>query len=169
MGALLFIAPLWLMAATGSYQLKAGDVISILVYGEEDLSFDKLLVGESGYISYPFVGEIKLSGLTLADLEARLIAGLKPDYLIDPKISVSIVEYRPFYISGEVKDPGSFPYQPGITLHQAVSVAGGFTERASKSKIYVVHDDDPSRERQRVDLHYEVKPGDTISVEQSFF
>ncbi len=152
-----------------AYALGSGDVVRIHVYGEPDLSFESLLVGESGKVAYPFLGEITVMGLTLAGLERALMDGLKPDYLIDPKISVSIVEYRPFFISGQVKQPGSYPYQPGLKLRQAVSLAQGFTERASQSKIYVVHDNDAAAKRSRVDLGYEVRPGDTITVEESFF
>ena len=155
--------------AAAPYRLGAGDVIRIHVYGEEDLSFEQMLVGDSGKIAYPFLGEINLKGLTLAELETALITGLKPDYLIDPKITVSIVEYRPFFISGEVKKPGGYPFQPGITVNQAVAVANGFTERASRSRIFITHDDDTSQELIRVDLNHEVRPGDTITVEQSFF
>lgn len=175
----LFLQPLLLVTflilfsgsvyATAAYQLGAGDVIRIHVYGEEDLSFDRMLVGDSGIIAYPFLGDINLKGLTLAELESALKRGLQPDYLIEPRITVSIVEYRPFFISGEVKKPGGYPFQPGITVNQAVAVANGFTERASKSKIYIVHDDNPSGQPIKVGLNHEVRPGDTITVEQSFF
>lgn len=151
------------------YTLGAGDVVRIHVYDEPDLTFDKLLIGDSGVISFPFLGEITVKGLSLADLEGKLMAGLKPDYLLDPKISLSIVEYRPFYISGEVKNPGSYPFQPGLKLRQAVSLAKGFSERAAESKIYVVHDNDPAANREKVDLSYRVRPGDTITVEASLF
>lgn len=156
-------------AESSDYTLGAGDVIQINVFGESDLSFESMLVGESGKISYPFLGEIIVKGVTLKGLENKLMAGLKPDYLIDPKISVSIVTYRPFYISGEVKKPGSYAYQPGLKLRQAVSLAEGYTERASREKIYVVHDNDPNAERRKVDPGYNVRPGDTITIEESFF
>ncbi|KJS08381.1 MAG: hypothetical protein VR73_05870 [Gammaproteobacteria bacterium BRH_c0] len=149
--------------------MGAGDIIRIHVFGEPDLTFDSVLVGESGKISYPFLGELTIKGLSLSGLEGVLMAGLKPDYLIDPKISVSIVEYRPFFINGQVNNPGSYPYQPGLRLRQAISLAAGLTERASQSKIYVVHDNDPSAKRRRVDLNYNVRPGDTITIEESFF
>jgi polysaccharide export outer membrane protein len=167
--AVLFFSSLLVIADSEGYSLGAGDVIRINVYGEPDLSFDSMLVGESGKISYPFLGEIIVKGITLSQLENKLLSGLKPDFLIDPKISVSIVEYRPFYISGEVTTPGSYPYKPGLKLRQAVSMAQGFTERASQTKIYVVHDTDPSAKRHKADLSYNVRPGDTITVEESFF
>ncbi|GIX30248.1 MAG: hypothetical protein KatS3mg124_0720 [Porticoccaceae bacterium] len=153
----------------GAYRLGPGDVIQISVYGEPDLSFERILIGESGTFPYPFLGEVEAAGLTLAELKERLYRGLVPDYLIDPKITVAIVEYRPFFVNGEVKNPGSHPWQPGLKLRQAISLAGGFTERASRSKIYVVHADDPDHRRIRVDLDYRVRPGDTITVEQSLF
>jgi len=156
-------------ADDSDYALAAGDVIRVHVYDEPDLSFDRILIGESGKFSYPFLGDIRVNGLSLSELENTLIKGLKPDYLLDPKLSVSMVEYRPFFVSGEVKSPGSHSYQPGIKLRQAVSLAGGFTERASQSKIYVVHENDPDHRRIRVNLNYRVLPGDTITVEQSLF
>ena len=168
---LLFWAALSLpaLAQEELYRLGPGDVIAIHVYGEQDLSFQRVLIGETGQISYPFLGVVDASNATLEEVEQRLIAGLKPDYLMDPKIVVSIVEYRPFYVSGEVKKPGSFPFQPGLTLLKAVSVAGGFTERASQSKIYVISQSDGSGTPRRVELDYLVRPGDTITVEESFF
>ncbi len=173
----LALAPLAIQAQSNdesvsvgeAYTLGAGDVVRIHVFGEPDLTFDAILIGESGKISYPFLGELTVMGQTLAGFEQQLLAGLKPDYLIDPTISVSIVEYRPFFISGEVKSPGSYPYQPGLRLRQAVSLAQGFSERASQSRIFVVHDNDPEARRHRVDLGYQVRPGDTITVEASFF
>lgn len=169
---LLSILPLtnaYAQQADKDYKLSAGDVISIRVYDEPDLSFDKLLVGDNGAISYPFLGEVQVTPLTIDQVKQKLIAGLKPDYLIDPKVSVGIVEYRPFFINGQVKKPGGYPYQPGLTLRQAVTLAQGFTERASKTKIFVIPENSPDGTVKQVDLNYAVKPGDTITVEQSFF
>jgi polysaccharide export outer membrane protein len=88
-------------AQEGGYTLNAGDTISVHVYGESDLSFDRLLIGQNGRISYPFLGELKVAGNTAAELQQELIEGLKPDYLVDPRVSVSIVKYRPFFVNGE--------------------------------------------------------------------
>lgn len=156
-------------ADENDYRLGAGDVIRVHVYDEADLTFERILIGESGKFSYPFLGDVRVDGLTLTELENTLIKGLKPDYLLDPKLSISMVEYRPFFVSGEVKSPGSHSYQPGLKLRQAISLAGGFTERASESKIYVVHENDPNHKRIKVNLNYKVLPGDTINVEQSLF
>lgn len=152
-----------------TYQLGPGDVLSIHVYGEEDLSFDDVKLSGRGKISYPFLGEIDADGLTVTALEQLLIDGLKPDYLIDPRVVVSIRQYRQFFVNGEVGEPGGYPYQPGLTLRKAISLAGGFTERASKSKLQVIGEDDPDGESRSVNLDYKIKPGDIVTVKQSFF
>ncbi len=150
------------------YKLGVGDKISIYVFDEPDLSKDYTL-SDAGTISYPFLGELRVLGLTIGNLEDRIIAGLKGSYLIDPKVNITIREYRQFYISGEVERSGGYPYQPGLTLRKAVSVAGGLKERASKDKIYVIRDGDPDKQRQLIGMDEPVFAGDTITVEQSFF
>jgi polysaccharide biosynthesis/export protein VpsN len=151
------------------YTLNAGDTISIHVYGEEDLTFQQLLIGPNGRISYPFLGELKVTGKSAAQLQQMLIDGLRPDYLIDPRISVSIVKYRPFFVNGEVKNPGGLDFQPGLTLRKAISLAGGFTERANTTQVLVIADNDPNREGRKVGLDYSVQPGDIITVQDTFF
>jgi protein involved in polysaccharide export with SLBB domain len=151
------------------YTLNAGDSIRIHVYGEEDLTFQQLLIGPNGRISYPFLGELKVTGKSAAQLQQILIDGLRPDYLIDPRISVSIVTYRPFFVNGEVKSPGGLDFQPGLTLRKAISLAGGFTERANTKQVLVIADNDPAREEKKVGLEYNVKPGDIITVQDTFF
>lgn len=162
---------------TNRYVLGAGDQIKISVYDEQDLSFDQVRLGDSGTITYPFLGEIKVNGLTTTELESAIAIGLiDGEYLIQPEVTVTIMEYRQFYIDGEVNRPGGYPFEPGLTLRKAVTLAGGFTERASRSKITIISDiqDLSSNENARitnvnVSLSTLVKPGDTITVEQRFF
>jgi protein involved in polysaccharide export with SLBB domain len=151
------------------YTLNAGDSIRIHVYGEEDLTFQQLLIGHNGRISYPFLGELKVTGKSAAELQQMLIDGLKPDYLVDPRISVSIVKYRPFFVNGEVNRPGGVAFQPGLTLRKAISLAGGFTERANKKQVLVIADNDPQHKEQKVGLDYRVQPGDIFTVQDTFF
>lgn len=170
-------ASLWAVLAAGptraqvedNYTLNAGDSVRIYVYGEEDLSFDTLLIGQNGRISYPFLGELAVTGKTASQLQAEITAGLTPDYLVDPRISVSVVKYRPFFVNGEVKQPGGVDFQPGLTLRKAISLAGGFTERANKKGALVISDSDPDRKEREVDLDYNVQPGDIITVRDTFF
>ena len=154
------------------YKLGAGDMISIHVYDEEGLSLE-LRIGLSGEISYPLLGDVAVFGLTPKQLEKKLTLGLKGPYLIDPSVNVSILEYRPFYVIGQVKKPGSYPFHPGLTVDKAISIAGGFTERASKSSIFIMHDDSRGatneQKKTEVKLFDVIQPGDVVTVDQSFF
>ncbi|TKB51977.1 polysaccharide biosynthesis/export family protein [Ferrimonas aestuarii] len=156
------------VSASSDYALSSGDTISIHVYGEEDLTLETRL-GESGVINYPYLGSIKIKGLTVSQLEQRLIGGLKGDYLINPSVHVSILEYRPFYIYGEVKNPGGYPYQPGLTLERAVALAGGLTERASQDKMTVTRMAGGRESKFKANMSTSIKPDDSILIKDSFF
>ena len=151
------------------YKLGTGDVISISVFGEEDLKKEHIRLTDAGTISYPVLGEIQVRGKTVGDLEKVLTDGLRGRYLVNPRVSVTIDEYRPFFINGQVQTNGKFPYQPGLTIRKAVAIAGGFKERASMSKIFIVRDGDASNTPVRADLNTPVYPGDTVTVEEGFF
>jgi len=154
--------------AADAYRLDSGDKISITVFDEPDLSLE-VLISNAGTVSYPFLGELQVKKISPNDLENKIITGLKGPYLVDPKVTVTVLQYRPFYIHGEVKQSGGYPYQPGLTLRRAVTLAGGFTERASKTKIMVIRDNDPQKKPSLIQLDDLVFPGDTITIEQSFF
>ncbi|QDE31750.1 MULTISPECIES: polysaccharide biosynthesis/export family protein [Shewanella] len=164
---LLLIQPTLASAQTQSYQLGAGDTIIIKVYGEDALTLETKITN-SGTINYPFLGALELNGLTIKQVEKLVYDGLKGDYFIEPSVFVGMVEYRPFYIHGEVKKPGGYPYQPGMTVNQAIALAGGLTERASQEKISI------SREGSKVEseqgtINSAIQAGDTITIEQRFF
>jgi len=149
------------------YIVGAGDKIEIRVFGEDDLSVIAHL-GNSGKINYPFLGQLKLTGLTIKQIEGLIVKGLKGGYLVRPNVFVSVVEYRPFYIHGEVNKPGGYPYQPGLTVNQAIALAGGLTERASKDKIFMFKEGDKNSEL-KASLNNKVNAGDTITIKQRFF
>ncbi len=155
--------------AISNYRLGSGDVISVQVLGEEDLKREKIRLSDAATISYPILGEIKLFGKTVAELEALIREGLTGRYLVNPQVTVTINEYRSFYINGQVEKPGGYPFIPGLTVRKAISLAGGFKERASKEKIFVIRDDDRSQTSRRVSQDEAVRPGDIITVEESFF
>lgn len=167
-GLLQFWAGALLAQDNTGYTLALGDVISINVFDESDLSFARVLITDTGKIPFPFLGEVQATGQTVVQVQEAIADGLQPDYLIDPKVSVSVVEYRPFFLTGEVEKPGSIPYQPGLTLRQAITIAGGLTERASESKITVISGG-KTNNPVKIDLNYQIKPGDTITIEESFF
>jgi polysaccharide export outer membrane protein len=150
------------------YSLGSGDLLSIQVFGEEDLSLE-LRLSDAGTISYPFLGELKLAGKSTSQLSEMIRSGLADGYLVTPNVNVTVLEYREFFINGEVEKPGGYSYQPGLTLQKAVALAGGFTERASKSKIYVIHDGEENSPPGKLSLGSKVRPGDIITIEESFF
>ncbi len=180
------LAIFWSTAALtvdgGDYKLSTGDVLSISVFDEPDLSLDEVRVATTGVISFPLLGEVKVVGLTATQVEQQLKKMLLDGYLKHPKVTVSIKEYRLFYVHGEVKSPGGYNYQDGLTVRKAVVLAGGFTERASKEKITLVTENDVAASRgaegsansldkgmTKVDLNHPVRPGDVITVGESFF
>ena len=131
-GATLLILLTSLVAAqqATSYVLAPGDRIAISVFGQPDLSVEFTL-SDNGVLNYPLLGEIRIAGLTMPELEQRIVEGLRGDYLISPDVAVSMVEYRPFFLNGEIERPGSYPYQPGLTLEKALALAGGLSPRAA--------------------------------------
>lgn len=152
-----------------SYRLGSGDVVSIRVLGEDDLKREKIRLSDAGTISFPIIGEIRVLGKRVAELETLIADGLRGKYLLNPVVSVTIEEYRPFFVNGQVEKSGAYPFQPGLTIRKAVSLAGGFKERASKEKIFVIREDDKTQTPVKVDQAALVRPGDIITVEESFF
>jgi polysaccharide biosynthesis/export protein VpsN len=155
--------------SVSNYRLGSGDVISIQVLGEDDLKRERIRLSDAATISYPILGEIKLFGKTVGELESLIRNGLQGRYLVNPQVTVTINEYRNFFINGQVERPGGYPFIPGLTVRKAVSLAGGFKERASKEKIFVIREDDKTQTPKRVDQNATVHPGDIITVEESFF
>lgn len=169
LGLFLLNSSFALAEGNSTYKLASGDVIRINVFGEPDLSFEEVRLNDAGIFSYPFIGEVRAKGKTAAEIEQTLTEKLKGDYLVDPRVSVSVLEYREFFISGEVKEPGGYKFQPGLTLRRAVALAGGLTERASESRITIIRDQDPGRSPEPASLDTIVMPGDTITIDQGFF
>ena len=155
--------------AVSNYPLGPGDVISIQVLGEDDLKRERIRLSDAATISFPILGEIKLRGMTVGRPEQIITQGLAGRYLVNPQVTVTINEYRSFFINGEVVRAGGYAYIPGLTVMKAVSLAGGFKERASREKIFVVRETDPTQTPRKVDLKASVQPGDIITVEESFF
>ena len=152
-----------------TYRLGVGDMISIRVFGEDDLSREKVRLTDAGTIFYPVLGEIKVQGMTVGDLQRIIADRLRGNYLVHPRVSVNVDEYRPFYINGMVQKTGAYAYQPGLTVRKAAALAGGFLERASTSKITIIREGDPEQRSQKADLNTDIGPGDVISVGESFF
>ena len=150
------------------YELGAGDKVKVTVFGHNDLS-GRFLVGSNGNIALPLIGKVAANGLTVSELEIRIVESLKPDYLKNPRVSVEVLNYRPFYIIGEVKKPGSYAYVSGMTVVNAIALAGGYTYRARENKIYVTRATDPMSMKDPADHDTQILPGDVIEVPERFF
>jgi len=170
-----FLFPLLLPALAfggdnpSGYKIGAGDLLSITVFGEEDLSLRQVRVSSSGAISAPLLGEVRVEGMTSAQVESLLKKMLLDGYLRKPEVTVAILQYRMFYVNGEVKKPGGYPYVEGLTVEKAIALAGGLTYRASERKISLRKDKEETVEAERVDMRSPVAPGDIITVGESIF
>ncbi len=149
-----------------NYLLDTGDKILIKVFDENDLTVETRL-NNRGRINYSYLGELEITGKTTEEVEELVSDKLKEGFLLNPSVSVTVLEYRPFFINGEVSSPGDYPYQPGLTLEKAVSIAGGFTDRASRRKIYLLRGD--SDKRSKIGFQHSIEPGDIVTVEEGFF
>lgn len=152
----------------GPYLLGPGDHVHIRAYDDTNLTGD-YEVNSAGYVSVPLIGQIKAAGLTTHQLENAIVARMKGRIAQDPKINVEIATYASFYIFGEVKKAGVYPFQPGLTVADAVAAAGGLTYRANEDSIMVQHAG--SRTQQVVPLSVPVRiyPGDNIRVGERIF
>jgi protein involved in polysaccharide export with SLBB domain len=151
-----------------SYRLGPGDALRVNVFRHEDLSGEFTLDGD-GYFAMPLVGEILGGGRSARELENEIETALKSGgYLVEPQVSIQVLNYRPFYIIGEVNNPGSFEYVNGMTVINAVALAGGFTYRADQDDIVISRGGSSGPEIEAAP-DTEVLPGDIIEVQERFF
>ncbi len=150
------------------YVINTGDVLHLEVFGEPELNMD-VTVDAAGFVEYPFAGKVKAAGRTVDDLRQDILERLKDGYFVNPQLLVTVQKYKPVFVQGEVASAGAFDFQPGLTVRKAIALAGGFTERASRKKVYRVKQVDGKETRERVELDAAVFPGDVIEVKQSFF
>ena len=150
------------------HRLQPGDEIAVRVHGHPDLSGEFALDG-GGAASLPLLGRLTLAGTTIPQAEARIVAALRPDYLIAPTVSVRLLVTRPIYVLGEVEAPGSYPFRTGLTVMEAVALAGGYSDRADDGSLSIVRARDPARLRLPAAERTRVLPGDTVRVGARFF
>lgn len=153
------------MTEDAGYRLGSGDKIQITVFGDQSLSGERQVDG-TGHFAFPLIGQVKADGLKSTELEALLEKRLK-DYMRDPNVGVQVLSHRPFYIVGEIRKPGSYPYVNGITVINAVAIAGGFTYRAREGSFYIQR---PAQKEQiEAGQATPVRPGDVIIVQERYF
>ncbi|HTN44626.1 MAG TPA: SLBB domain-containing protein [Nitrospiria bacterium] len=147
------------------YVLGPRDVLNITVYDHKDLE-TKVRVSEDGKITFPLLGEIKVSGLTVQQLERRITTRLANGYIVHPHVGVFVEEFRVVvYVTGEVSKPGSFPYEEGMTVIKALSLAGGLTEKAAEGKMTVTRKGQgPNETAILVGMHDLLRPDDVLQV-----
>lgn len=150
------------------YRLGANDVIKVQVYGEDELTTETRVSGD-GKIALPLLGVLEIRGLTVKETEELIVTRLSDGYLVNPRVSVYITKYRNFYVSGEVKSPGGYPYEDGLTVLKAVTLAGGFTDKASTGRIKIKRLKGEEEETLSVNLNDPVLPNDILVIPQSFF
>jgi protein involved in polysaccharide export with SLBB domain len=151
-----------------STQVHAGDRIKVTVYGEENLNgvYD---IDPAGNLSLPLAGTIRASGLSKQQLERLITGRYKSDYLQDPKVTVDIVNLRPFYVMGEAERNGEFPYRPGLNVMGAIATAGGLTYRASRDHLFIQHAGTNYWTKYPTEPSIAVAPGDVIRIPERYF
>jgi protein involved in polysaccharide export with SLBB domain len=159
-----------LMTGTGaasvspqSYRLGPNDIVKVQVYGEDDLSTESKVDGD-GNINFPLLGVVHVAGKTVPELQDYLIQRLAAGYVRSPRVTASVFKHRNFYVTGEVKSPGAFAYEEGMTIQKALAMAGGLTEKAERADISVLRSRDGRDEIVISKLDALVVPDDTIVI-----
>jgi polysaccharide export outer membrane protein len=154
--------------ASEPYLLAAGDRVRVIVFGQDSLS-NSFAVDSSGHIAMPLIGLVPARGHTPADLASEIAGRLRAGYVREPRVSVEIEAYRPFFVLGEVTTSGQYPYVNGMTVETAVAIGGGYTPRAARDHAQLTRTFDGRTVTAEVPMNQPVKPGDTILVHERFF
>ncbi|MBL6934973.1 MAG: polysaccharide export protein [Alphaproteobacteria bacterium] len=155
-------------ALARQYRLGPGDRLSVIVFGQNDLSGEFEISG-NGEISLPLAGPINAAGLTTSEFQARVTKILDESYLVDPRVNIDVVNYRPFYVLGEVARPGRYDYVSGLDVRQAIALAGGFTRRGYQSAVKLIRDEGGDRVEYKAGLDAPLSPGDTLEAVRRLF
>lgn len=156
------------VGSDSEYKLGRGDRVQVIVARHEDLS-GEFIVDGNGQFFMPLIEEVDAAGLNPAELESRVVDLLKPDYLVNPRVNIQVLKYRPYYLMGEVASKGAFPYLAGMTYLKAIAIAGGFTYRAKQDHVFVIRADDETFEEVKLPISEKVQPGDIIRVAERLF
>ena len=153
---------------TGDLRLAPGDKVRVTVFGEDRLS-GEYQIDNAGTLSLPLAGTIQGAGLTKPELEQMLTTQLKNQYLRNPKVTVDVVSFRPFYVLGEVQKPGEYPFRSGLNVLSAIAIAGGATYRAHTSKVMIQRSGSVEMTEYPQSPTILVMPGDVVRVPERFF
>lgn len=151
-----------------SYRLGVADKVRVIVFNEQSLT-GEFIVNADGTLALPLIGNIPVAGRTTTEVMADVTRHLADGYLRDPRVSLEVLTYRPFFILGEVTKPGEYPYSNGLTVLNAVATASGFTYRAKKGEVYIKKSGEDVEHKLRLTAGLEIGPGDTIRIPERFF
>jgi protein involved in polysaccharide export with SLBB domain len=151
-----------------NYELAPGDRIKVDIFNHVDLSGEYTL-NDEGRFSMPLIGTVEANGLNPIELEDLLVSMLKPDYLVNPRVFIQVMNSRLYYLIGEVAGRGAFPYKSGMTYLTAIANAGGYTYRAKQDFVFVIRGDDPDQNELKLSVEEKVQPGDIIRVAERLF
>lgn len=150
------------------YVLGTGDKIRFAVFGEASMA-GEFQVASDGSVALPLVGALPAAGRTVGAFQQEATEALKKGYFIDPRVSVEVINFRPFYILGEVNKPGEYPYVAGLTLNKAVASANGYTYRANTKTVAIKRAKDETERKIAADGSLLIQPGDTVRVLERYF
>ena len=151
-----------------AYTLDSGDKLRVVVFGQDGIT-NSYMVDAGGNISLPLVGIVPARGYSTQQLSQMIAERLKQGYVREPHVSVEIEAYRPFFILGEVTNPGQYPYVANMTAETAIAIADGFAPRASKGKVELTRNAPGQQMHGDVPLGFPLRPGDTILVKERWF
>ena len=152
----------------GPYLLDTGDKLRVFVYGQPNLSRG-YTVDHDGQITVPLIGAVEARGRTTEQVQRTIRARLGGEFVRDPQVTVDIVQNRPFFILGEVRNPGQYPYVSGMTIETAIAIGGGYTERASDRSFRITRRINGFVDVIDAPSDYVVRAGDTVFVYERFF
>ncbi|MGF1456313.1 MAG: polysaccharide biosynthesis/export family protein [Alphaproteobacteria bacterium] len=157
------------MSSLAEYELGPNDRVRVTVFGEDDLS-GEYQVDSTGFVALPLIGEVLAGNLSLREFESAVEARYADGYLINPKVSIEVTNYRPFFINGEVNEAGQYPFEPNMTILKAVSTAGGYTYRANRRKVFVLRPEVHAEEIEvPANSDLKVMPGDVLRIPERLF
>ena len=162
------VGPKAVASTDGPYLLDTGDRLRVFVYGQPNLS-RLYIVDHDGRITVPLIGAVKARGQTTSALESLIRSRLGSQFVKDPQVTVDVQQNRPFFILGEVRSAGQYPYVSGMTVETAVAIAGGYSERANERRVKITRRIDGLVEVLEAPSDYVVQPGDTVYVYERFF
>jgi polysaccharide biosynthesis/export protein len=150
------------------YRLASGDQLRVIVFGQDNLS-NSFNVDGAGNIAMPLIGSVHVQGLTTSQAAQALSERLRAGYLREPKVSVEVAAFRPFFVLGEVNTSGQYPFVNGMTAQTAVAIAGGFSPRGDQGGVDVTRMIDGRAVTASEPLTFPLRPGDTVTVRERFF